>query len=76
MTVSIYIFLVLACFHHYARETVNFSRRDVVLFTVLLGMTFSVYRYVIEYCSDMLTGSVTQYSPYDTLMDLVCDWAI
>ena len=63
MTVSICIFLVLACFQYYAKGAVT-----------LLGMTFSVYWEVIEYSSDVLTGSVTQYSPYDTLTDLVCDF--
>ena len=74
MTVSICIFMVLACFQHYAGDAVNFSGRGLALFTALLGMTFSVYWEVIEYCSDMITGSVTQYSPYDTLTDLVCDF--
>ena len=74
MTVSICIFMVLACFQHYAKGAVNFSGRGLALFTALLGMTFSVYWEVIEYCSDILTGSVTQYSPYDTLTDLVCDF--
>ncbi len=74
MTVSICIFMALACFQHYAGDAVNFSGRGLALFTALLGMTFSVYWEVIEYCSDMITGSVTQYSPYDTLTDLVCDF--
>ena len=74
MTVSICIFMVLACFQHYAGDAVNFSGRGLALFTALLGMTFSVYWEVIEYSSDVLTGSVTQYSPYDTLTDLVCDF--
>lgn len=74
MTVSICIFMVLACFQYYAKDLVNFTGRGFALMTVLLGMTFSVYWEVIEYCSDMLTGSVTQYSPYDTLTDLVCDF--
>lgn len=74
MTVSICIFMVLACFQYYAKDLVNFSGRGLALLTALLGMTFSVYWEVIEYSSDMLTGSVTQYSPYDTLTDLVCDF--
>ena len=74
MTVSICIFLVLACFQYYARGAVNFTGRTLAFFTALLGMTFSVYWEVIEYSSDVLTGSVTQYSPYDTLTDLVCDF--
>lgn len=74
MTVSICIFLVLACFQYYARGAVNFTGRTLAFFTALLGMTFSVYWEVIEYSSDILTGSVTQYSPYDTLTDLVCDF--
>ena len=74
MTVSICIFLVLACFQYYAKGAVNFTGRALAFFTALLGMTFSVYWEVIEYSSDVLTGSVTQYSPYDTLTDLVCDF--
>lgn len=74
MTVSVCIFMVLACFQHYAGGAVNFTGRGLALFTAFLGMTFSVYWEVIEYSSDILTGSVTQYSPYDTLTDLVCDF--
>lgn len=74
MTVSICIFMVLACFQYYAKGAVNFTGRALAFFTALLGMTFSVYWEVIEYSSDILTGSVTQYSPYDTLTDLVCDF--
>ena len=74
MTVSICRVLVLACFQYYAKGAVNFTGRALAFFTALLGMTFSVYWEVIEYSSDVLTGSVTQYSPYDTLTDLVCDF--
>ena len=71
--IGLLVFYALICVQHYAGGRVNFTGRGLALFTALITLTFSVYWEVMEYSADMLTGSVTQYSPYDTLTDLVCD---
>ena len=72
--VGLLVFYALITIQHFGGGRVNFEGRGLAAFTALIALTFSVYWEVIEYCSDMITGSVTQYSPYDTLTDLVCDF--
>lgn len=71
--VGVIVFYAMMCFQHYGGGKVNFTGRGLALFTALISMTFSVYWEVMEYLSDVLIDSMTQYSPYDTLTDLVCD---
>ena len=71
--IGLLVFYALICVQHYAGGRVNFTGRGLALFTALITLTFSVYWEVMEFSSDELTGSMTQYSPYDTLTDLVCD---
>ena len=71
--VAILVFYAMITIQHFGGGRVNFTGRGLAIFTALIALTFSVYWEVMEYSTDMLTGSVTQYSPYDTLTDLVCD---
>lgn len=73
MVVAVLIFYTLSCFHYYGGGRVNFTGTGLAILTALISMTFSVYWEVMEYMSDTLSSSVTQYSPYDTISDLVCD---
>ncbi len=73
MVVAVIIFYALSCVHYYGGGRVNFAGRGLAILTALLSMSFSVYWEVLEYSSDLFTSSVTQYSPYDTITDLVCD---
>ena len=71
--VGLLVFYALITIQHFGGGRVNFEGRGLAVFTALIALTFSVYWEVMEYATDMFTGSVTQYSPYDTLTDLVCD---
>lgn len=71
--VALLIFYALTCIQYLAGGRVNFTGRGLTLFTALISLTFSVYWEVIEHLSDIIMGSMAQYSPYDTLTDLVCD---
>ena len=73
--VGLLVFYALITIQHFGGGRVNFEGRGLAVFTALIALTFSVYWEVMEYATDMFTGSVTQYSPYDTLTDLVCDSA-
>ena len=73
--VGLLVFYALITIQHFGGGRVNFEGRGLAIFTALIALTFSVYWEVMEYATDMFTGSVTQYSPYDTLTDLVCDSA-
>ena len=71
--VGLLVFYALITIQHFGGGRVNFEGRGLAVLTALIALTFSVYWEVMEYATDMFTGSVTQYSPYDTLTDLVCD---
>lgn len=73
MVVAVIIFYALSAVHCYGGGRVNFTGRGLAILTALLSMSFSVYWEVLEFTSDTFTSSVTQYSPYDTITDLVCD---
>lgn len=73
MTVGIVVFYAMIVLQYYGGGRVNFTGRGLALFTAMITMTFSVYWEVIEYFSDTVMDSVAQYSPYDTLTDLMCD---
>lgn len=73
MVVAVIIFYALSCVHYYGGGKVNFAGRGLAILTALLSLTFSVYWEVLEYSSDVFLSSVTQYSPYDTITDLICD---
>ena len=73
MVITVLVFYALTAFQHYGSGNVNFAGRGLALMTGLISISFGVYWEVIEYLSDVFTTSVTQYSPFDTLSDLVCD---
>jgi len=75
MVVAVIVFYALSCVHHYSGGTVNFAGRGLAILTALLSMTFSVYWEVLEYLSDVFFSAFSQYSPYDTITDLICDAA-
>lgn len=71
--VAVLLFYALVCAQSLSGGSLDFSGRGMMVMTAVLAMTFSVYWEVLEYGSDVLLGSRTQYSPYDTLTDLLCD---
>ena len=75
MVVAVVVFYALSCVHYYGGGRVNFTGRGLAILTALLSMTFSVYWEVLEYLTDQFLPSMSQYSPYDTVTDLICDAA-
>lgn len=73
MTIGILVFYTLMCFQVYSKGKLGFTGNGLALFTALITLTFSTYWEVMEFMTDLFTGSNTQFSPYDTLTDLVCD---
>ena len=72
-TIGICVFYTLMCFQVYSGGILGFTGIGLALFTGILTLAFSTYWEVIEFFSDLITGAHAQYSPYDTLTDLVCD---
>ncbi len=54
-----------------ADRKVNLGRKGIAMFIVLIMMSFSVYWEVFEIIVDMLAGTNMQYSPFDTMRDMV-----
>ncbi len=73
MTMGIIVFYAMMIVEYYSGSRISFSGKGLAIFTCFIALTFSVYWEVIEYLSDVFTSSTAQYSPYDTLGDLVCD---
>ena len=73
MTIGICVFYTLMCFQVYSKGRLGFTGNGLALFTAIITLAFSTYWEVIEFFSDLITGAHAQYSPYDTLTDLVCD---
>lgn len=73
MTIGICVFYTLMCFQVYGKTNLGFSGNGIAFFTGLITLAFSTYWEVIELIKDVLTGSHAQYSPFDTLTDMVCD---
>lgn len=73
MTIGICVFYTLMCFQVYSKGMLGFTGNGLALFTAVITLAFSTYWEVIEFFSDLITGAHAQYSPYDTLTDLVCD---
>ena len=50
---------------------VSFGRNGISIFIVLIMMSFSVYWEVFELVVDVMTGTTMQYSPFDTMRDMM-----
>jgi uncharacterized membrane protein YjdF len=72
VTVSLCVFFALMAVDVFDSK-VNFSRKAMVVFIILIGMTFGAYWEVFEWVVDVTTGTNMQYSPWDTIRDLLCD---
>ncbi len=53
---------------------VNLGRNGMSILIVLIMMSFSVYWEVFELIVDMLAGTNMQYSPFDTMRDMVSNF--
>jgi hypothetical protein len=72
ITVSLLIFLSLVAVEEFDHQT-RFGPRGAPLVVALIMTTFSLWWEVLEFVVDMTTGINMQYSPWDTMRDLVCN---
>ncbi len=72
-TIGVCVFYVMMVVQFLSRGRIDFGAKGTSVMVAFLTMTFSIYWEVMEYVSDLLFGSITQYSPFDTLTDLMCD---
>lgn len=54
-----------------ADDKISFGRNGISIFIVLSMMALSVYWEVFELIVDVLTGTTMQYSPFDTMRDMM-----
>lgn len=71
ITIALLVFYALAAVELFDSQT-RFGKR-IPLFVTLIMMTFSIYWEVLELVVDYTTGINMQYSPWDTIRDMVCN---
>ncbi|MGI5965277.1 MAG: hypothetical protein ACOX8L_05455 [Candidatus Methanomethylophilaceae archaeon] len=54
-----------------ADSKVHFGKNGILLYIMLIMLTFSIYWEVFELFVDLLTGTNMQYSPFDTMRDMI-----
>jgi hypothetical protein len=69
ITIALLVFYTLAAVEMFDSQT-RFGKR-IPLFVTLIMMTFSIYWEVLELVVDNTTGINMQYSPWDTIRDMV-----
>ena len=70
--VALCVFYTLMCYQAYGGKC-KFEGRGLFLAIALIMMGFSAYWEVFEFAVDAITGTTMQYSPFDTLRDMVCN---
>ncbi|MGN0098011.1 MAG: hypothetical protein ACI38Y_01620 [Candidatus Methanomethylophilaceae archaeon] len=73
VVVSMCVFYTLMCYQVYSRGVVSFTGAKMSLMIALIMLGFSAYWEVFEYIVDITTGTTMQYSPFDTLRDMLCN---
>ena len=71
--VSLCVYYTLMCYHAYSGGKVNFSGWTMSIFVAVIMMGFSAYWEVFEFIVDITTGTNMQYSPFDTLRDMLAN---
>ena len=73
VVVSLCVYYTLMCYHAYSQGKVNFSGWTMSIFVAVIMMGFSAYWEVFEFIVDITTGTNMQYSPFDTLRDMLAN---
>ncbi len=71
--VAMCVFYTLMCYQVYSKGVVSFTGVRMSLMIALVMLGFSAYWEVFEYIVDLTTGTTMQYSPFDTLRDMLCN---
>jgi len=74
VTVALCVFYALLVISEFDKK-LRIPPKWMPLLIFLVMMTFGAYWEVFEFFVDQITGTNMQYSPWDTLRDLVCDAA-
>lgn len=72
MVITVCIYLTLMCVHHYCADT-RFSMTWTLLLVFVIMMTFGGIWEAFEYVVDNLSGTMMQYSPFDTVRDMLAN---
>jgi uncharacterized membrane protein YjdF len=72
ITVSLCVFYALMAVSVFD-DRVNISRRTMPILIMIIMLAFSTYWEVFEYIVDETTGTNMQYSPWDTMRDMLCN---
>jgi len=72
LTVSLCVFYALMAVNIFD-PMVRIPRKFMPFIIVLIGLAFGAFWESFEFVVDELTGTHMQYSPWDTVRDLVCD---
>ena len=72
ITVALCVFYALMAVEIFDPKT-KFTPKWIPMFIAMIMLTFSVYWEVFEFFVDELTGTNMQYSPWDTVRDMICN---
>lgn len=70
ITVGLCIFYALMIVDRYD-DKVSFGKNGIVLFIIMISITLSIYWEVFELIIDVMYETTMQYSPYDTIKDMI-----
>lgn len=73
IVVSLCVYYTLMCYHVYSKGSVNFAGWTMSIFVAVIMLGFSAYWEVFEFIVDICFGTNMQYSPFDTLRDMLCN---
>ncbi len=74
ITIAVLVFYTLISVQQFDHGT-HFGPKGIPLFIALIMTTLSIYWEVLELVVDTTTGINMQYSPWDTIRDMVCNEA-
>ena len=72
--VTVCVFLTMLCYHVMSGK-VDFAGKTLAVAVAMIMVGFSVYWELLEYAVDTISGINMQYSPLDTVRDMICNTA-
>lgn len=73
LVVALCVFYTLICYQVYSNGKLRFTGARLAIAIAMIMLGFSAYWEVFEFIVDVLTGTSMQYSPFDTLRDMLCN---
>lgn len=72
LVITVCIYLTLMCVHHYSADN-RFTMTWTMLLVFVIMMTFGGIWEAFEYVVDNASGTLMQYSPFDTVRDMLAN---